>query len=389
MKLTSTAINKTKSRDKDYKLFDGNGLYLLVKKSGSKLWRLKYRYLGKEKTLSIGQFPLISLKAAREAANDAKIKLSNGIDPSAERQQIKRARMAEQENSFEAIAREWAEINDLWSDAHRKRVIRSLEKDVFPHVGNLAVTDIQTPDMLSVIRSVESRDALDLASRILQRSSAVFRYAIQTGRCQINPMSELAGVIKRRKVQHMASVPREELPALVKAIEGYDGYPVTKYALKILMLSFVRPGELRGARWDEFDMEAAEWRIPGERMKMGTEHIVPLSTQTLENLRLLKPLTGQSELVFHGERSRFKPISENTMTFALYRLGYKGRATPHGFRATASSILNEQGFSPDAIERQLSHIERNNVRAAYTHHARFLGERRKMMQWWSDFISNL
>lgn len=363
------------------------GMYLQANEKGSKYWRLNYRFNGKQKTLALGKYPRVGLKEAKRLANEAKDAIHQGTDPAAERKRQKNQKQAESQNTFEALAREWVEQNGQWSDDHRHRVITSLEKDAFPVIGDRPITDIQPPELLAMIRRVENRDALELASRVLQRSTAVFRYAIQTGRATVNPAVELKGVLKTRKVQHVASVPRDALPGLIQAIEGYDGNPVTKYALQLLMRTFVRPGELRGARWDEID--GAEWRIPAERMKMGTEHIVPLSRQALAVLDDIRPFTGNGELVFPGERKQSQPISENTMTYALYRLGYKGRATPHGFRATASSVLNEQGFNPDAIERQLSHIERNNVRAAYTHHARYLDERRKMMQWWANYLDSL
>ena len=390
MKLTAIKVKQAKPSAQDYKLFDGRGLHLLVKKNGSKYWRLKYRYLGKEKTLAIGVYPEVTLEDAREDTTKARNLLNKeGKDPSSEKRLGKLALTKQAETAFASIAMEWIGINDMWTDAHSKRVTTSLERDVFPMIGHRPISEIQPPEVLAVIRAVEDRDALDVASRILQRCSSVFRYAIQTGRATTNPASELKGVLRTRKVQHVASVPRAELPKLIEAIDQYDGNPITTYALQLLLLTFVRPGELRGAKWEEFDIDKAEWRIPAERMKMGSEHIVPLSRQSLELLEKIRPITGVSELVFHGERTRIKPISENTMTYALYRLGYKGRATPHGFRATASSILNEQGLNPDAIERQLSHVDRNQVRSAYTHHARYLAERREMMQWWADYLDSM
>jgi len=389
MKLTALAVRNAKPKEKDYKLSDGKGMFLLVKANGRKYWRFKYRYQGKEKLAALGVYPDMSLEAARNELVAVRHILNvEGKDPGEARKAHKRERQEQSRNTFEPIAREWAANNDQWSDSHFDRVIKSLEKDAFPALGDRSIIEITPPELLKVIRKVENRDALDVASRVLQRCGAVFRYAIQTGRATSNPATELKGVLKTRKVQHVASVPRAELPGLIRAIDGYGGHPITKNALRLLMLTFVRPGELRGARWSEFDIDNAEWRIPADRMKMGTEHIVPLSQQALSVIEDIRPLSGEAELVFHGERSRLKPISENTMTYALYRMGYKTRATPHGFRATASSILNEQGFTPDAIERQLSHIERNNVRAAYTHHARFLDERRKMMQWWADYLDS-
>lgn len=346
---------------------------------------MAYRYQGKQKLLALGVYPEVSLADARNRCDSARIELANGADPMASR----KTTSSQAHNSFELIAREWLTNNDMWSDGHRTQVIRTMEQDAFPKIGSKPITEITTPELLTVVRAVEDRDALDVASRVLQRCSSIFRYAIQTGRATTNPALDLKGVLRTRRVKHVASIPPAELPSLIKAISEYDGNPVTKYALQLLLHTFVRPGELRGARWDEFDIENTEWRIPPERMKMNTEHIVPLSRQSLALLSELKPLTGESELVFHGERTRKKPISNNTMTYALYRMGYKSRATPHGFRATASSILNEQRFNPDAIERQLSHIERNQVRSAYTHHARYLDERREIMQWWADYLSNL
>ncbi len=390
MKLTAVKVRNAKPESKPYKLFDGKGLFLLVKPNGGRYWRMKYRYHGKEKTLALGVYPDVSLEQARAATTSAKQRLAaENVDPMAAKKSGKLAAKEKAQTSFERIAREWAETNDMWTDDHYNRVIQSLEKDVFARLGDQPISEIDTPTLLAVIRRIESRDALETASRVLQRCGAVFRYAIQTGRATANPATELKGVLKTRKVQHMASVPRAELPALIEAIDGYDGNPVTRLGLKLLLYTFVRPGELRGARWDEFDMDAKEWRIPAERMKMGEPHIVPLSRQALAVLDELRPITGVAELAFHGERSRLKPMSENTLLYALYRLGYKGRATPHGFRATASSILNEQGYNPDAIERQLSHTERNTVRSAYNHHARYMKERREIMRWWGDYLDSL
>lgn len=389
-KLKPIAVKNAKPREKDYKLFDGGGLFLLVRKDGSKYWRLKYRFAGKEKLLALGVFPEVPLAEARAEMRTAKEILRRGQDPGLLRKQQKQQQKIAGANTFEAVAMEWWENKQGdWSENHAGRVIESLRSDAFPAIGLRPVSEIQPPEVLALIRKIESRDALDVAGRVLQRCSSVFRYAVQTGRAMVNPASELTGALKTRKVQHRAAVSRTELPGLLKAISGYNGYPITRLALQLLMLTFVRPGELRGARWEEFDLDAKIWRIPAERMKMGSEHLIPLSRQALEILEQLKPLSGHLELLFAGERSRMKPISENTMTYALYRLGYKSRATAHGFRTTASSILNEEGFNPDAIERQLSHLERNQVRAAYTKHAEYLKDRAKMMQWWGDYLYRL
>lgn len=390
MALTDKALKQAKPREKAYKLADGKGLYLLINPNGSKYWRLKYRFGGKEKVLALGVYPDITLAKARTLTNDAKSLLRNGNDPGLVRKQQKRVDKLNAENTFEAVARDWLnQQKGKWTKGHADRVTTSLEQEVFPYIGQMAIADIVTPDVLEVVRKVEGRGALDVASRVLQRVSSVFRYAVQTGRAQVNPATELKGVLKTRKVQHRAAITRAELPELLQKARNYDGYLITRLALRLLMLTFVRPGELRFAQWKEFDLDAKVWRIPAERMKMKSEHLVPLSRQAIELLEELRPVTGHYDFLFPGERTRSKPISENTMTYALYRMGYKSRATAHGFRTTASSILNEEGFNPDAIERQLSHLERNQVRGAYTQHAEYLKDRAKMMQWWADYLDQM
>lgn len=390
MPLTATSIQKAKAGEKDRKLFDGRGLYLLVGKSGSKYWRLKYRFGGKEKLLAFGVYPEVSLKEARALTDDARALLRNNQDPGGLRKLRKIQNKVNAENSFKSVALEWWDHQKgHWSEAYAKRVLGSLESEVFPYLGHRPVAEILPPEVLQVVRKVESRGALEIAGRVLQRCSNVFRYAVQTGRATTNPAGELSGVLRTRKVTHRPSMPRADLPVFLKKLRKYYGYPTTIHALRLLILTFVRPGEVRFAKWEEFDIENKIWRIPGERMKMGAEHLVPLSRQAIALLEDLEPLTGQHDLVFPGERSVKRPISENTMTFALHRMGYHGKATPHGFRATASSILNEEGFKPDAIERQLSHIERNEVRGAYTHHAEYLKDRVVMLQWWADYLDQL
>lgn len=390
MALTNTAVKAAKPRDKQWKLSDGGGLYLLIHPNGSKYWRLKFRFAGKEKVLALGVYPEVSLAEARVLQGDAKTLLRNGADPSLVKKQQKRTDRIKTENTFEAIALDWfGQQKGRWSEGHTDRVLKSLEQDVFPYIGHRPIAELTPPDVLEVIRKIESRDALDVAGRVLQRCSSVFRFAVQTGLAQTNPASELRGVLKTRKVKHRAAITRAELPEFLKNVSEYNGYPVTRHALKLLILTFVRPGELRFSRWSEFDLSAKLWRIPGERMKMGSEHLVPLSRQAIALLEELRPISGHYEFLFPGERSRAKPISENTMIYALYRMGYKSRATAHGFRTTASSILNEEGFNPDAIERQLSHLERNQVRGAYTQHAEYLKDRATMMQWWADYLDQL
>ncbi len=292
-------------------------------------------------------------------------------------------------NSFETITREWHEKQKgAWTEHHAERVLRCMKNEVFPDIGNIPLSEVTAPQILAMLKKIESRDALELASRTLQRCNAIFRYAVQTGRVQHNPAADLKGVLKTRKVKHRAALSRADLPEFLNNLDTYKGNLITQLALKLILLTFVRTRELREAKWKEFDLDRAEWRVPAERMKMGVEHIVPLSSQAVNILQQLKPLTGKSELVFPGERSLKKPVSENTMLYAMYRMGYHKRATVHGLRATASTILNESGFNPDAIERQLAHIPKDEVRAAY-HRAKYLEERRHMMQWWADFLDGL
>jgi integrase len=397
-KLTDIVIKTAKPSDKDYKLSDGGGLHLLIKKNGTKCWRYSYRYAGKQKTLALGVYPEISLKTARIAHAQAKANLANGSDPGLEKKQKRQQQMVDQSSLFSTLAREWWDNQrGTWSDDHAERVWRRLDADVLTYLGGRPITDIRPPDIIEVIRRIEKRGALDVAQRVLQDISRIGRYAVQIGHATVNPAGDLSGIVKSRKTSHRASLPQNELPDFLRLLEGYDskGRLLTKLAIKLLVLTFVRSGELRGAAWSEFDLEGKTWRIPATRMKMKTEHLVPLSDQALEVIQEIRPITSQYSLVFPSERHRHEPMSDNTMRKAIFNMGYDGntpgksKSVPHGFRATASSILNEQGFNPDAIERQLAHMERNSVRAAYTHHARYLEERAGMMQWWADYVDQM
>ena len=390
MPLNVPQIKNAKPAVKPYKLADGGGLYLLINSNGSKYWRLKYRYGGKEKVLALGVYPDVSLALARDERQEAKKHLRDFVDPSKVRKQRKQATISKTVNSFEAVAQEWWQKQvGRWSLDHGTKVWRSLESDVLPFLGHRPISEITTDEVLAAVRRVEKRQAFDLAGRILQRCSSVFRYAIQTKRTSNNPTADCAGALETRKRQHRLALKKSELPAFLKELKNYEGHPVTRLALTLLTITFVRSGELRFATWDEFDLNNKMWRIPAERMKMGTEHLVPLCRQAIAVLEDLKQYTGDYKYLFTGERSRLKPISNNTMIYAMYRLGYKSRATPHGFRTSASSILNEEGFNRDAIERQLSHMERNQVRGAYTQHAEYLKERTTMMEWWGNYIEQL
>jgi len=391
-KSVEAAKPKPKTSPKDYKIYDEKGLYILVKANGSKYWRFRYRFDSKEKLLAFGVYPKVSLSVARGMQVKAVELLDADVDPSLDKKQQKDAAKLKKANTFEAVARDWfREEEKGWTANHAVRVLHSLEKEIFPHIGGMPITKISTPDIKRAINLIQKRGAFDIAKRSLQRCSSVFSFAIQSGIAETNPARELIGSIKAPRVKHQPSLKREELPECLKRIDGYDGMLQTKIALRLLIHTFVRPGELRKARWDEFDLNSKEWRIPQERMKIkeGGDHIVPLTKQSIKLINELEPITGRYELLFPGERKATQPMSENTLLFALYRMGYKGKATPHGFRATASSILNEQNFNSDAIERQLSHIERNKVKGAYNYNAEFMRERKKIMKWWSDYLDDM
>lgn len=384
--LTATAVRNAKPKDRPYKLFDGHGLYLEVTPDGAKRWRLKYRVHGREKRLSFGVCPPVTLGEARDRRDEARRLLRDGKDPSAERQALKRQVKLAERSSFRAVAEEWfTKLRNTWEPAHAKRVKRSLELNIFPDLGDKPIADIEPPELLAVLRKIESRGTHEARQRAQQRTSAVFRYGIATGRCLRDPASDLRGAFTPPKATHHAALGQTDLPDFFQRLAKYDGEPTTKLALRLLALTFVRTAELRGAEWQEFDLDAAEWRIPAERMKMREAHIVPLSSQAVEVLRELESLTGKEQYVFPNKNNPAKCMSENTVLYALYRMGYHSRATGHGFRATASTILNEQGFNPDVIERQLAHVERNKVRAAYNR-AMYLRERRNMMQHWANYL---
>lgn len=391
MALTDLAVRKATVRDKPYRLSDEKGLYLEVALSGSKYWRWKFRFAGKEKRLALGVYPEVSLAEARAARDGARKLLTSGVDPSEARKAQKASRVELAENSFEAVAREWfAKYAPSWVDTHSDKIIRRLERDIFPWVGSKPIDKVSAPILLVCLRRIEERGAIETAHRALQNCGQVFRYAIATGRAERDVSADLRGALSPVVESHHASITDPKaIGALLRSIEGYEGSLVTKCALRLAALVFVRPGELRKAEWAEFELEKAEWRIPASRMKMREVHIVPLATQAVATLKELQALTGHGRYVFPGARTNGRPMSENTVNAALRRLGYaKDEMTGHGFRSMASTILNEQGWSRDAIERQLAHGERNNVRAAYNF-AEYLPERRRMMQAWADYLDVL
>ena len=389
--LTDTRVKNAKPQAKLYKLTDERGLHLSVYPNGSKLWHLRYRIEGKERTASLGKYPEVSLAEAREKRDQMRKLIAKGIDPVQSQKAAKEAKKLAQTNSFEAVARTWFEgWKDARSTRHAEYVIRRLEADVFPVIGSRPVSEIQAPELVKMMKAIQHRGALDIAKRCYQMTGQVFRYAIAHGIAERNPAGDIkpSDILPSRLKTNYARVDAKELPSLLRAIEAYQGTPVTRLAIKLLALTFVRTSELIGARWNEFDLQAGQWRIPAERMKMRAEHIVPLSLQAIQILQILNGITGHSKLLFPGERNHSKSISNNTILKALERMNYKGRMTGHGFRGLASTILHEQGFDHAHIELQLAHQERNAVSAAYNH-ATYLKQRAKMMQWWGDHLEHL
>lgn len=389
MKLTATAVRQATTKDKSYKLADSNGLFLLVTAKGQKYWRYKYRFAGKEKMLALGVYPEVSLKDARQSHQEARATLADGIDPCLDRKAAKAA--SADANTFEGIAREWLDKQrSTYAASTYNKTTWLLESFLFPTLGGLSPNDITPPMVLAALRRIEQQGKHETAHRAKQAASRVFRYAIATGRCERDPCPDLKGALTATNTVNRASITApKQIGELLRAIDGFGGQYVTHCALRLAPLVFVRPGELRGAQWDEIDLEAAVWRIPAERMKMRTAHVVPLSRQAVAILEELKPYTCNSRYVFPAIRSLARHMSENTINAALRRLGYsKEEMTGHGFRAMASTRLNELGWNPDIIERQLAHTERNKVRAAYNR-AEHLEERRKMMQAWADYLDGL
>ena len=391
MPLTDTALRSLKPQSKAVKLFDGGGLFLHVTPSGGKWWRLKYRFDGKEKLLALGIYPDVGLKEARKRREEAREQIAKGIDPGAVKKAVKEAVRAEAHNGYEVIAREWhAKFSEVWTDSTRIKVLTRQANHIFPRIGGKAINQVTAPELLAVLRHVEANISPGTAHRTLQDCSRIFRYAIATGRAERDPAADLRGALAPVKGSNFASITTaKDVPALLRSIDAYDGYIPVQYALRMAPLVFVRPGELRQAEWAEFDIDAAEWRIPAAKMKMRQVHIVPLSRQVLEILQELHPYTGHGQYLFPSVRTAQRPISDVTLLAALRRMGFtKDEMTVHGFRSLASTLLNERGYNRDWIERQLAHGERNSIRAAYNY-AEYLPERRRMMQEWADYLDEL
>lgn len=385
MKLTDA---KLRTLTKPGKYFDGGGLYLEMTKAGGRYWRMKYRHGGKEKRLAFGVYPAVGLKDARALATAAREALQAGDDPGQQRKADKARVAHESANTLQAVAGDWMKHqSSRWDPVTAARILASLKADVFPVLGARSMAGIKPSEIMAAVKKIEARGAGDQAGRVLQRVKAIYRWAVTHERIEANPMLDLvpAEILKPREVQHRAALAPAELPAFLVKLGAYEGDPHTVQALHMLILTAARPGEVRGARWAEFDTAAGLWVIPAERMKMRTEHRVPLSRQAREVLETMQPLSGHRELVFPSPTYPSKPLSENTFNSALARMGYKYSATAHGFRALFSTVANECGWNPDVIERQLAHMERNQVRAAY-HRSTYMEDRARLMQWWADYL---
>jgi integrase len=386
--LTDTEIKRAKAAEKAYSMGDGGGLYLWVKPTGGKLWRWSYRFEGKEKLMSLGKYPDVSLAQARERHTEARKLLATGVDPMALRKAEKTAEKVAVENSFQSVTAQWLEHwQEGKSPRHVDSVRRRMAADILPCLGARSIAKIEAPELVAMANAIQDRGARDIAKRALETVGQVFRYGIAHGYAKRNPATEIrpSDILKSIPKTNYARIDAKELPTLLRRIEVYQGKQVTRLAMKLMATTFVRTTELIEAKWAEFDLENARWDIPAERMKMRTPHIVPLATQALEVLEMLRDLAGDSEWLFPGDFDTAQPMSNNTILAALKRMGYKGRMTGHGFRGLASTILHEQGYAHDHIELQLAHAPRNAVSAAYNH-ALYLEPRARMMQDWADFL---
>ncbi|MCD4487008.1 tyrosine-type recombinase/integrase [Chromobacterium vaccinii] len=394
MALTDISIRQAKPQEKTYHLPDGSSLFLEVTPSGGKLWRYRFRFNGKAAVLALGKYPDVGLAEARNKAGEARKQLSEGINPAAQRKSDKLAAKLSAANTFRAIAEEWhAKERHEWSEQHAERVMTSLELHIFPFIGSSPIKDIKPLELLEVLRRVEKAGNLDTCKRLRQRCSSIFRLAILTGRCDSDPAAPLVDALKTPQVEHRKALNRDELPEFLHALKEMDSNRQTKLMMELMLHTFTRVGEMSMARWEEIDFGSKLWTIPPEHRKLteiskksAAPHLVPLSDHALAILRELQAISGGREHIFPNRNSPNRPMSPETLRRALHRMGFKGKADVHGFRSTASTILNEEGFNPDAIERQLAHVERNRVRAAYNR-AEYMEERRRMMQWWSSYIA--
>ncbi|HAU3265779.1 TPA: tyrosine-type recombinase/integrase [Salmonella enterica subsp. salamae] len=389
MLLTDLAIRRSKPKEKPYTLNDGNGLSLLIEPNGSKGWRLRYRFSGKAKLMSLGTYPNVALADARTARDEAKKLIAGGIDPAEVRKAKKREVESRFGNTFEGIAREWYEKRfDRWSPSYAEEMIETFEKDVFPYIGSRPVAEIKPMELLAVLSVLNDRGATEKLRKVRQRCGEVFRYAVITGRAEYNPAPDLVSAFAPHKKEHYAFLKTDELPEFFRTLNTYTGSMIVKLAIRLLILTGVRPGELRQAEWKEIDFDNRLWEVPKERMKMRRPHCVPLSDQTINILEQLKPMTGHYQYIFPGRIHHSKPMSEMAMNVLIRRIGYAGRVTGHGFRHTMSTILHEQGYNTAWIETQLAHVDKNSIRGTYNH-AQYLDGRREMLQWYADYMDAL
>jgi len=389
MKLNARQVDTAKAQEKPYKLSDGGGLYLLVNPTGSKYWRLKYRVAGKEKLLSVGVYPDITLADARSKREDAKRIIAAGGDPSQEKQAEKAAKVLAVQNSFESIAIEWHNHKkENWSQGYAEDILEYLTKDIFPFIGKRAINEIKPAEMLAVLRKMEQRGVLDKLKKTRQACRQIFTHAVITGRAENNPVTDLSGALKAPKQKHFPHLNVEEIPAFLTELNKYSGSMITRIATKLLMITGLRTIELRTTEWADIDFDKGIWQIPAERMKMRRPHIVPISRQARELLEELHQLTGRGRYVFHGRNDAGKPMSEASINQVIKRIGYDGRATGHGFRHTLSTILHEQGYNSAWIETQLAHVDKNSIRGTYNH-AQYLEGRRTMLQDYADYLDAL
>ena len=390
-KLTELGIKKSKSGIKEKKLFDGQGLYLLLHPNGSKYWRIKYRFLGKEKVLALGVWPNISLTAARKMRNEAKIILNSGQDPNVVKNNILLSKQVDQLNTFKAVADEWLLTKEQeWKQNNFQDVKRAIENHLYPDLGQRPLSEITSAELLSVLKKIQGQGKYEATRRARQKCEAIFRYANLSQRCENNPASNLKGALASPKKKKFNALNPEELPEFLIKLNEYNGSIITKLALRLVLYTLARTAEIRFATWNEFDLESSEplWRVPKERMKMGIEHHVPLSSQALGVINQVRKYSEGDHYVFHQINNPNKPMSENTMLYAIYRMGYRSHATVHGFRATMSTLLNENEHNPDVIERLLSHQEQNKVRDSYNR-AEYLPQRRKLLHWLGDYLDSI
>lgn len=400
MALTDTKVRSAKPQEKEYTLVDGDGMFLLIHPNGSKYWRFRFRFGGKQHLMAFGVYPETSLADARQKREEARRLVAAGIDPREHKRAVKEEQ-AKENITFESVAREWHAANKKWSEEHSRRVLKSLEDNLFSAIGKRSIEELKTRDLLAPIKVVEATGRFEVASRLQQRTTAIMRYAVQSGLIDYNPAQEMAGAVASSNRIHRPALELKRLPELLHRIDCYTGRLLIRLAVELTLLIFIRSSELRFARWSEIDFETAMWTIPAERVaiegvkhsqrgsKMHTPHLVPLSRQAVDILKQIHKLSGNRDFVFIGDHNPRKPMSENTVNKALRVMGYdtKVEVCGHGFRTMACSSLIESGlWSRDAVERQMSHMERSSVRAAYIHKAEHLDERRLMLQWWADYL---